>query len=503
MKYFLYCRKSTEGDERQALSLPAQERELKELAIKEGLIIEKIYKESKSARIPNKRLLFKEMLERIRKGDAQGIICWAINRLSRNWQEGGELMQMLTEGIVKEIITPDKRIDIDNTNDIVLGVEFGQSSQFSKELSKNVKRGLREKYEKGQYPRSAPNFYINVGINKFDRNIAPDPKISKHFEPWVDYILESNASLQQATNWLNERGIKTNKGKTFKKSSVHRMLQNPVYCGIYKYSDLPEKDGDWDPLISKNKYRKLQSVLGIKRKPQFYSHAKGYKGLILCKHCGCSITCSHKIKNGKSYIYYHCTKKRGKCPQPYITEQNLEDQIFENITEIQIDKEGLNECLSLIKKKHTFEVKNHKGRKNEYHTKQLEIDKMINVLIDMRLKKQIDQDTYETKKKELIDKKKALQEKYSDNDFNQDKWIENLENFFETCFRIEFLFNNGTIEDRNNLVKAIGKNLTLENGVLGWNFRKPWDTMIISENEADRPKWWRRWESNPRPRNNP
>ena len=48
MKYFLYCRKSTEGDERQALSLPAQERELKELAIKENLRIEHIFKESKS-----------------------------------------------------------------------------------------------------------------------------------------------------------------------------------------------------------------------------------------------------------------------------------------------------------------------------------------------------------------------------------------------------------------------------------------------------------------------
>ncbi len=501
MKYFIYCRKSSEGDERQALSLPAQERELTELSIENNLDVVEIFQESKSARTPNKRPIFQKMIARIKKGEAQGIICWHINRLSRNWEEAGMLMQMLTEHKIEEIITPERKITIDNSNDIVLGVEFGQSSQYSKELSLNIKRGIREKRHRGQYPRSAPHFYKNIGTSKFNRNITPNETTSQYFEEWIDYIIENECSLLEATNWLENKGIRTSKGKPFAKSTIHLLLQNPVYCGRFRNEDSEGQKGEWKPLITESKFRKLQKVLGNRRKPRFYSHTKGYRGLMTCSHCGCAITCTHKIKEGKSYIYYHCTKRRGSCPQPSLTEKELENQLFEKLSEIQLDEKAYELILKTIKERHSDLTESFEVKKKEYQKELNEVDEMINELTKMRLKKQIVQEEYESQKKELTEKKQNLKEKLEDNDLNQDNWVHQLEIIVELCFNIEDFFNNSSIGERSKLIKIVGEKLTLENGVLRWNFKKPFDLMLIVNFDENRPEWWRWRESNPRPGN--
>jgi len=68
-KYFLYIRKSTDEDDRQVLSLEAQETELREFAEKEKLIIADTFCESQTAKEPG-RPIFNQMLDRIEKGEA-------------------------------------------------------------------------------------------------------------------------------------------------------------------------------------------------------------------------------------------------------------------------------------------------------------------------------------------------------------------------------------------------------------------------------------------------
>ena len=74
-KYFIYCRKSSEDEERQILSIEAQLTELREYAKQQGLFIVREYYESKTAKEPG-RVVFNEMLGEIEKGTAQGILAW-------------------------------------------------------------------------------------------------------------------------------------------------------------------------------------------------------------------------------------------------------------------------------------------------------------------------------------------------------------------------------------------------------------------------------------------
>ncbi len=86
-KYFLYIRKSTDEDHRQVLSLEAQETELREFAEKERLTIIDTFRESQTAKEPG-RPIFNNMLERIGKGEADGILAWHPDQLARNSVDG-------------------------------------------------------------------------------------------------------------------------------------------------------------------------------------------------------------------------------------------------------------------------------------------------------------------------------------------------------------------------------------------------------------------------------
>jgi len=57
MKYFLYLRKSTDEDDKQVLSLEAQEAELKEFALRDGLDIVAVLTESQTAKCPGRPVL--------------------------------------------------------------------------------------------------------------------------------------------------------------------------------------------------------------------------------------------------------------------------------------------------------------------------------------------------------------------------------------------------------------------------------------------------------------
>jgi len=72
-KFFLYARKSTDVEDKQVRSIEDQIAELRAFAEKENLeIIEELI-EKQSAKIPG-RPIFNEMIKRIEKGEASGIL---------------------------------------------------------------------------------------------------------------------------------------------------------------------------------------------------------------------------------------------------------------------------------------------------------------------------------------------------------------------------------------------------------------------------------------------
>ena len=137
IKYFVYCRKSTEEEERQILSIEAQLAELREFAKQNNLLIVKEYTESKTAKEPG-RPIFNEMLGEIEKGNASGILAWNPDRLARNSIDGGRVIYLVDTGKITSLKFPTFWFEATPQGKFMLSVAFGQAKYYTDNLRENI-----------------------------------------------------------------------------------------------------------------------------------------------------------------------------------------------------------------------------------------------------------------------------------------------------------------------------------------------------------------------------
>src|SRR4051812_22426594 len=105
-RFFVYARKSSEDDNRQVLSLPSQSEVLDSVAKRNDCEILEVLTEARSAKQPG-RPIFNEMMRRLDAGEADGILCWKLDRLARNPIDAGAVIWAVTNGGIT-IITPNQ-----------------------------------------------------------------------------------------------------------------------------------------------------------------------------------------------------------------------------------------------------------------------------------------------------------------------------------------------------------------------------------------------------------
>jgi DNA invertase Pin-like site-specific DNA recombinase len=165
-KYVLYIRKSSESEERQVMSLDAQETEMMRIAERNGIEIDHIIRESHSAKQNGQRPLFNQMLQDIRNGVYGNILTWAPDRLSRNAGDLGALIDLMDNGKLLSIQTYSQQFQNDPNHKFMLMMLGSQAKLENDQKSINVKRGNREKLKRGDWINQAPFGYLNDQINK-------------------------------------------------------------------------------------------------------------------------------------------------------------------------------------------------------------------------------------------------------------------------------------------------------------------------------------------------
>jgi len=216
MKYILYCRKSSESEDRQVLSLESQESELKKLAESQKLEIVHTFKESMSAKAPG-RPLFSEVLDLINKGKAQGVLCWKLDRLARNPVDGGSISWMLQQNILQSIKTIDRDY-LPQDNVLMMAVELGMANQYIRDLSANVKRGNRTKIERGDWPNKAPFGYLN---DRATKTVVIDPARAQYVVRTFDLYLTGSYSFNEISQLLyNEFFIEVEGVENFRNQTI-------------------------------------------------------------------------------------------------------------------------------------------------------------------------------------------------------------------------------------------------------------------------------------------
>jgi len=206
-KFFIYARKSSEDEEKQILSIEAQIQELRDFAKKENLDIIDEFVETKTAKEPG-RPIFNQMLDKIEKAEAEGILAWHPDRLARNSIDGGKIIWLLDIGKIQSLKFPTFWFEPTPQGKFMLNIAFGQSKYYVDNLSENVKRGLRQKLRRGEWPGQAPIGYVNNLRNhtiEIDREKMPI--IRKLFKAYATgkYTLKELADLSLSLGLVSQK----------------------------------------------------------------------------------------------------------------------------------------------------------------------------------------------------------------------------------------------------------------------------------------------------------
>ncbi|MDD5688936.1 MAG: recombinase family protein [Caldisericia bacterium] len=478
IKYFLYARKSSESEDRQVQSIDDQINRLKELATDLNLDIKKIYTESKSAKKPNNRPLFDEIIRRIENSEANGILCWQINRLSRNPIDSGKLSWLLQQGILKSIQTIDRQY-LPDDNVLLFNVESGMANQYILDLKKNVKRGTESKLQKGWKPNLAPLGYLN---DKAEKTIIKDTERFNLIRKMWDLMLTGNYTPPKILDIANDEwGFKTRTfkkkgygGKPLSRSGIYKIFTNIFYAGVIDYYDT-QYEGRHEPMITFEEYDRVQTILGRKGRPRPKTHKFAFTGFIRCGECGCLYTAETKKKFIKStgeireYTYYHCTRRtrRVNCTQrKAIKENDLELQVEKELEKYTILPEFLNWALEGLNEKNNKEIEDRTKVYEMQHKTLIQNQKELDELTKMRYRQLIDDEIFVKEKNDLQAKISQLKGKLRETEARAERWLELTERTFNFATYARKAFFEDGLELKKEILMALGKSPIIKDGKL-------------------------------------
>ena len=467
----IYARKSTESTDRQIQSIDDQINYQKETAKREGLNVIKIIKESKSAKRTGKREGFTELLDLIEQGKINGILTWKMDRLSRNPIDSAYIQTFLQDKKLLCVKTEGKDY-LPEDNAIIASVESGSANQYIRDLSKNVRRGLKSKAEKGWFPNIPPIGYLNSkNRERGTETILVDEERFKVVRKIWDLMLTGNYSPPQVLKIATDDwGLRTPPrkklgGKPISRSHIYTMLTNDFYAGYFHYGDKTYL-GKHKPMITSEEFERVQVFLGKKGRPKTQLNNFPFTGIITCAECGASVTASKKKKLVKStgkiedYVYYHCTKRKKyiDCKARPMTLKDLENNINEIIESNLIDPEFYKLGLETLKEMHSLEIDK---RQQIYETQlknvedtQKKLDRALTFLLDGT----ITRDQYNLQKQELEESLMKEKVKLGETEKRAQNWTQLTENVLHfSTFALEAI-KHGEIQTQREILSSLGLN---------------------------------------------
>ncbi len=492
MKYFLYARKSTEDEERQVMSIETQLFELVEFAKKENIEITEQFVESKSAKTPG-REIFNKMIEKIHASkEPIGILAWHPDRLARNSVDGGQIIYLIDIKKIGALRFPTFWFEPTPQGLFMLQVAFGQSKYYSDNLSENVKRGIRQKLRRGEWPGRAPFGYIN---NLKNHTIEPDPVKAKIVKRMFEEYVTGTYSLESLSERLSLWGVVSGSGRPLANCTIHRILTNQLYIGIIIQNG-EAYEASQPPIVPKDLFDKAQTVLKRRSRPnnRRKRHNFPFVGLFRCGECGGGITAQFTKGHGGLYRYYHCTKKFGKCSQGYIQESKLLEQLRARVRMMQIPDYWAKNMLARIDIWQSDEAEYRKNHKERLESEIQAVNKKLDSLVNAFLDNTIEKETYLAKKTELVQSKTDLLSRKSVFDHEGRTWIEPLRAWVISAHHAQKLASSNDLSEIRSFVEKIGTNRRLLSRFAAWDWVNPYDLL----SERRHPFGWQGLkESNP------
>lgn len=327
---------------------------------------------------------FQELLNDIKSKKIDILICYRLDRISRNVADFSSTLELLQSNGC-DFISIKEQFDTSTPMGRAMIYIASVFAQLEREtIAERVKDNMLQlakmgKWSGGQLPlgfKSEKVEYLNEEMKeKFFVKLAPiDEELNIVKFIYDNYLLKG--SIINIVRELNNLGYKTKTGTNFDITGIKRILKNALYVestestheylqtknfnvfgtpngnGYLSYNKKTDKDNliiavaTHKGVIPSQDWLYVQKKLDDnKEKSKEISNRSGtgcnntlFSGLLKCGKCGANMVIQYntKNKNGKSYIYYICANKlrkygSNKCDTPNLRTDIVDEKIIQKI----------------------------------------------------------------------------------------------------------------------------------------------------------------------------
>ena len=478
-------------------SIEDQVAEMQRIAAELNLQIIDIISEAKSAKRPG-REGFNLMLKRIERHEAEGIVCWKLNRLVRNPIDAGQVSWLLQQGIIKRIQTY-SRVYLPEDNVLMMQFEFGMANQFIKDLKSDVERGMKRKIERGWYPTKPRVGYLAVNKNirtPGGDEIICDPVRFPIVQSLWKLALTGKYSYSDLKRQGDTLGLRKKNGTTYSLNTYHALFSDPFYTGCFYWTPFngirTKYPGKHVPTVTQLEFENVQDLLNNRGDIRNKIHAFPYRGIIKCGECNGTITAERKNQaicticklkfsiitastcprcrtplnemdkpTILNIIYYHCTKKIVKtCSQGSIQKQVMEEQIFNELQTISIRKNFYDWALPIIQKKE--ESSDQTNLITQLKKRKAELQNRLSGYITMRADSEISKEQFDSFKNKVLIEMDNIEKRIHSSESLESRVGVELVNYLNFSFHCISLFKKGDTPEKTVVLSKLGSNLVLK-----------------------------------------
>ncbi len=295
---------------------------------------------------------FERMIESLKNGEADVVICKDFSRFFRDYVEIGDYLERIFPFLGVRFIAVNDGYDSDDYKGSTAGMEVVMKyivyAYYSRDLSQKIKTVMRTRKSKGEFVASqTPYGYMKSPEEK--RKMVPNPDTAPIVRKIFDMALEGKKSNEIAV-FLNDCKIETPSAyymrmnpdsKKFRGTSseacwtalnVRDILKRREYTGVmvtnnrrWKGLDNPRTvrldESEWkvipnchEAIVSETEFEDAQKIFRKVRKTEKLPNQYLLRRLIHCGNCGRSM---ERQKHNPA-VYYHCCKssanKETSCP---------------------------------------------------------------------------------------------------------------------------------------------------------------------------------------------
>lgn len=491
-KGIILARVSTKRQEDEGLSLEYQLQTLRDYAKDHAITIQKefVFHESAGAKI---RKRFEEMMNFVKQSkDIRHILAFRVDRMTRNYRDAVAIDMLRTDHdkelhfVYDRLVLTSESVGRD-IQDWDLKVFLAK--QYLNRLREDGVNTWRYKLKNGEWAAKAPCGYRNINLDNKRTSIEVDqekaPLVIKAFELYAtgDYSLEALADK------LARMGLMTNSPhpkvmyKTYLDSQI---LSNPFYYGemlqkgtLYKHN--------YVPLIPKWLFDKCQAVRIAWNKKPFEYGAKhfAFKGLIRCQHCERALTTY--TKKGHNYVRCH------NCKKIHLRESKLLEQVSKLFKEMTIPEQVLNDLKERFKKSYADETGFYEDNIKRIRGDMEKNQRRMKILYEDRMDERITRAEYDHLIIELKQREQDLITELSAHSKADETYLMTVSLLLDMATRAYNLFQSSQADQKNQILRLIFANLTLEHEKLDWKLKKPFHDILECSIRQD---WLPRLDSN-------